>query len=54
MKNLNLVSKSIKSISAKAYETYQTKAYIPSNVTLNWGTILEKPTPKVSKVRKKK
>ena len=40
-------------ISAKGYETYQTKVYIPSSSTLNWGTILEKSTPKVSKVRKK-
>ena len=36
-------------ISAKGYETYQTKVYIPSSVTLNWGTILEKSTPKVGK-----
>ena len=33
-------------ISAKGYETYQTKVYIPSSNTLNWGTILEKSNPK--------
>ena len=34
-------------ISAKGYETYQTKVLIPSSSTLNWGTILEQATPKV-------
>ncbi len=34
-------------ISAKGYATYQTKVYIPSSSTLNWGTILEKSEPKV-------
>ncbi len=33
-------------ISAKGYETYQTKVYIPSSSTLKWGTILEKSAPK--------
>ncbi len=33
-------------ISAKGYETYQTKVYIPSSSTLNWGTILEKSETK--------
>jgi hypothetical protein len=41
-------------ISAKGYETYQTKVYIPSSSTLNWGTILEKSKPKVKKVGKQK
>ena len=41
-------------ISAKGYETYQTKVYIPSSNTLEWGTILEKSQPKVKKVVKKK
>lgn len=36
-------------ISAKGYETYQTKVYIPSSSTLNWGTILEKSKPKGDK-----
>lgn len=29
-------------ISAKGYETYRTKAFIPSSNVLRWGTILEK------------
>ena len=33
-------------ISAKGYKTYQTKVFIPSSSTLEWGTILEKVTPK--------
>jgi hypothetical protein len=41
-------------ISAKGYETYQTKVLIPSSSTLEWGTLLEKSTPKVKKVSKTK
>jgi hypothetical protein len=33
-------------ISAKGYQTYQTKVLIPSSSTLEWGTILEKSKPK--------
>jgi hypothetical protein len=33
-------------ISAKGYKTYQTKVLIPSSLTLQWGTILEKVTRK--------
>ena len=36
-------------ISAKGYETYQTKVYIPSSNYLNWGTILEKSKPRKRK-----
>ncbi len=36
-------------ISAKGYETYQTKVLISSSSTLKWGTILEKSKPKVGK-----
>lgn len=39
-------------ISAKGYETYQTKVLIPSSSTLEWGTILEKS--KLKKVKEKK
>jgi hypothetical protein len=41
-------------ISAKGYETYQTKVYIPSSSTLEWGTILEKSKPQKRKPRKSK
>jgi hypothetical protein len=37
-------------ISAKGYKTYQTKVFIPSSSTLEWGTILEK---EIKKTRKK-
>ncbi len=36
-------------ISAKGYETYQTKVDIPSSSTINLTTILNKSTPKVDK-----
>ncbi len=39
-------------ISAKGFETYQTKVLIPSSSTLEWGTFLEKFKPKVEKVGK--
>jgi hypothetical protein len=39
-------------ISAKGYETYQTKVYIPSSSTLEWGTILEKSKPRKRKKAK--
>ena len=39
-------------ISAKGYETYQTKVLIPSSSTLNWGTLLEKSKPKKKRVKK--
>ena len=29
-------------ISAKGYEPYQTKVFIPSSSTLSWGTLLER------------
>ncbi len=41
-------------ISAKGYETYQTKVYIPSSSTLEWGTILEKSKPQKTNLRKSK
>jgi hypothetical protein len=41
-------------ISAKGYETYQTKVYIPSSSTLEWGTLLEKSKPKKVKSKKSK
>jgi hypothetical protein len=39
-------------ISAKGYETYQTKVLIPSSSTLEWGTILEKDKPRKGKKSK--
>jgi hypothetical protein len=39
-------------ISAKGYKTYQTKVYIPSSSTLNWGTLLEKTTPTKRRLQK--
>jgi hypothetical protein len=39
-------------ISAKGYETYQTKVLIPSSSTLEWGTLLEKSKPQKGKPRK--
>jgi hypothetical protein len=39
-------------ISAKGYETYQTKILIPSSSTLEWGTLLEKSNPQRRKPRK--
>jgi hypothetical protein len=41
-------------ISAKSYETYQTKVYIPSSSTLEWGTLLEKSKLRKAKPRKSK
>jgi hypothetical protein len=41
-------------ISAKGYETYQTKVLIPSSSTLEWGTILEKSKLRKVKPRKSK
>ena len=38
-------------ISAKGYETYQTKVLIPSSSTLEWGTLLEKSKTKKKRVK---